>query len=452
MHKDDKIVWEYIDSVLLQVKNKAFRNEIEDEIFSHIQEKTDYYISLGHDNDTAEKEAVEHMGSPEKLGEEFNRLHSNKFALIIAQFCLVVFWLGLILSITNNHKYDFMVISTDGGELVKGAFVISVISFVAYAICFRLCLKNRFSKTAVNLGSVSIAAMINPFLFLPVGYSIIGALTDFPACFVSTDFLFFGGQMGWGLDEYISSPNIVYALQYVELIFTGLFFVSPLINGIFAIILSIKMRKDKNFVYKEKHFNRFSVILCVIAFLSAVAVTAEISVDDVKTYNQSIELESSAYEDYNSLKSVFDDLLIPVDKDYVHSLALSYPNKADKLLEYKSSFLTVDENVHCVVQIRDDDDDGTFETKRMYLKNKEYVTDKQIKSLGEKTTSKEIFENISNEKISDYWYSVYPGKTEESITLRRKKYNKYGDKTVVFYTFYFENGVETDRQIDTVEE
>lgn len=451
MDKKDKIVREYINSVLLQVKNKAFRNEIEDEIFSHIQKKTDYYISLGRDNEAAEKEAVEHMGNPEKLGKEFNRLHSNKPALIIANICLAVYFIGLLYSVTNKHIYDFMVISTDGGELVKSAFIVSVVTFIAYAICFRLCLKNRFSKTAVNIGVFSIVTMLNPCMFLPVGYSIIGAITDFPACFASKDFLFFGGQISWGLDEYISSPNIIYMLPYVEVIFTALFFASPLINGIFAIITGMKMQKDRDFVYREKHFNRFSVILCTFAFISAVAVTAELSVDYVKTHNQNIEFEKSAYEDYNSSKLVFDDLLIPVDKNYAYSLALSYPDKAKKLIEYKSSFLTVDENAHYAVQIRDNEEDGIYETKRMYLKNHKYVTDKQVKSLGKKTTSEELFEIIPAEEICDYSYSVYPDKTKETIIICRKKYNKYGEKAEIFYTFYFENGAEIKRETDMVE-
>lgn len=451
MDKKENIVSEYIESVLSQVENKAWKNEVEEEIYSHIQEKTDFYISLGHDKETAEEEAVKAMGNPEKLGDDFNRLHSSKPALIIANVCCIVFFiLADYGSIINKNIYNFMIISTDGGELVQSAFIVSVAAFAVSAICFRLCLKNRFSKTAVNLGTFSVASIINPFLFLPVGYSIIGAVTDFPACFAAKDFLFFGGQMGWGLDKYLSSPNILIFLQYAEIIFTALFFASPLITGIFAIVMGWKMQKDRDFVYKEKHFNRFSVILCIIAFLSAVAVTAEISVDYVKTYNQSIEFSNTEYKDYNNAKLTFDDLSVPADKDYVYNLALSCPDKEDKLAEYENSFLTVEDSPHCAIQIRDNDENGIYETKRMYSKTDKYVTVKQIKKLGGDITSHEFFEIIPISDISDYSLSVYPDKTTEKITVCRKRYNAYAEKEEVFYVFYFENGRQVDMKTDTV--
>lgn len=65
----------YISDVLERVKNKSARLEIEKELQAHIDDRIEYYTDAGYDLDYAEKMALSKMGSPEKIGEEMNKVH-----------------------------------------------------------------------------------------------------------------------------------------------------------------------------------------------------------------------------------------------------------------------------------------------------------------------------------------------------------------------------------------
>ena len=69
---------EYINKVLLHIKNKAYLATVKNELEGHISDRENYYIEIGYDNETATVKAMEHMGDADLLGEKMNRLHHDK--------------------------------------------------------------------------------------------------------------------------------------------------------------------------------------------------------------------------------------------------------------------------------------------------------------------------------------------------------------------------------------
>lgn len=61
---------QYIDTVLLHVKNKAYRKDIEAELMSHIEEREEYYLEIGWEKETASAKALENMGDPKQVGKK----------------------------------------------------------------------------------------------------------------------------------------------------------------------------------------------------------------------------------------------------------------------------------------------------------------------------------------------------------------------------------------------
>ncbi|MCH5320942.1 MAG: hypothetical protein J1E36_04220, partial [Eubacterium sp.] len=69
---------EYINKVLLHIKNKAYLATIKNELEGHIADRESYYIEIGYDKEAACVKAMEHMGDADLLGEKMNRLHNDK--------------------------------------------------------------------------------------------------------------------------------------------------------------------------------------------------------------------------------------------------------------------------------------------------------------------------------------------------------------------------------------
>ncbi len=69
----------YIQKLLKQIKNKNAKIAIEEEIYSHILDKTDYYIDIGYTPEEAIQKANEDMGDADDSAVPLNVLHSQKW-------------------------------------------------------------------------------------------------------------------------------------------------------------------------------------------------------------------------------------------------------------------------------------------------------------------------------------------------------------------------------------
>ena len=68
----------YLQSVLNAIENNAAKQQIGDELESHLLDKRDYYLELGYDEEEAIRRADEDMGDPDDCAVPLNAIHRGK--------------------------------------------------------------------------------------------------------------------------------------------------------------------------------------------------------------------------------------------------------------------------------------------------------------------------------------------------------------------------------------
>ncbi len=67
---------EYINSVCKKIMSPRKKNDVYDELFSHLIEEYERNFSLGMDDETAQLKAIEKLGDKEKIADDFGKLYS----------------------------------------------------------------------------------------------------------------------------------------------------------------------------------------------------------------------------------------------------------------------------------------------------------------------------------------------------------------------------------------
>ncbi len=79
---------DYLNTVRQYIDNKKLHEPICAELESHLQDSADFYVEIGYDEETANKKALEDMGSPGKVALSLSRLHdvSDLYKLLIGVY------------------------------------------------------------------------------------------------------------------------------------------------------------------------------------------------------------------------------------------------------------------------------------------------------------------------------------------------------------------------------
>lgn len=75
-NRDFLIIDEYINSICKKIMSPRKKNEVYDELYSHLIEEYEKYISLGLDDESAQSKAIEKMGDKDKIANDFGKLYS----------------------------------------------------------------------------------------------------------------------------------------------------------------------------------------------------------------------------------------------------------------------------------------------------------------------------------------------------------------------------------------
>lgn len=92
----NKCVSVFLDKVCGQIKYKGVHEGISEELESHVNERIDFYVEAGLDEDEASIKAVEQMGDPVKIGQELNKTHRPKTEWSIIGLISVMVIVGII--------------------------------------------------------------------------------------------------------------------------------------------------------------------------------------------------------------------------------------------------------------------------------------------------------------------------------------------------------------------
>lgn len=98
----------YIQKLSKQIKNKNAKNAIEEELYSHILDKADYYYELGYSHEEAMEKATEDMGNADDSAVPLNILHSQKWYKLPQNWLVIGLMLiqsFVLLYIYQNMQY-----------------------------------------------------------------------------------------------------------------------------------------------------------------------------------------------------------------------------------------------------------------------------------------------------------------------------------------------------------
>lgn len=319
---------EYINEVTALIKNKTVRNDVKKELEAHIDDRTQYYLDAGYDEEISVKRAVEMMGSPEKVAKSLEKLHNNTLWIVLASVFLGVYIFGLIYAAYNSGGFAYINL-VDLMETSVDCSIVSIITFCAATASF------CFAKKAKSIGvlkAVGIAALLTPivsvFALIPAGYHFISIFTDFPAA-IKTGTAFFGGEAFYDFVNIIAPYDEVLSV-FSLFIFIALFILSmavaytPVAAGFLFLVYEKKLRREENCSKYEHKLSIFMSLLIVICIITVIGTGAEIARDELISIRYQQEYDAHKDEYYTEAKAKFDSINLPVSKENALILADEY--------------------------------------------------------------------------------------------------------------------------------
>ena len=406
---------EYIEKVLAHIQNKAFVSTIRQEIEGHIDDRELYYKDCGYDTETAQQKAIEHMGSAEKIGKEMNLIHKNTPALIKGMISIVVYILGFIIAAID---LDFMIISTDPGEIYFSVFLASLITFASGAICYNIAYKNKLKELMIAFGIINLLGMMSPFTFLAFGYSIVGFVFNFRSVFgIPSEGIVYGPDF---IGNSIGSAATNDFCYISILVLTALFCLTPLISGTISLCSAKKMNKDlsdKKATGNSKHFKRYGILLLVLTIIGTVTLTIETTAHCVSIIKDYIVFADSEDTDIDESINIFNSLELPISKDNLEELNSLEEYSTSDAKEFGFVTTMIHQNNHYTVQLCDNDADGFYEEKRIFSSFSSSIKESDFDKIKEGMHTEELFEIIPIAQVSDYSYVITDNGYEENIDL-----------------------------------
>lgn len=244
-------VKDYISIVLSHIKNKVFLASIEQELNDHISDRAGYYEEIGYDAEVSLQKAMEHIGNPDVVGEQMNRLHTNKgteTAAIIANIIQITTWAVFITSVNSimggSFSDLFYAVSSD----LKASFFFFVI-LVCCCVGFACASKTRNNKLMKSIAYTNV--------FMPI-FSL-GKI--FEPLDISISFSAFKGM---SLSEVLVHSTAQFLFIFVLFVFAVL-----LLTAIVSYMLSTefkafeKGKAQMSVIYRAEKYKYFLFAMCV---------------------------------------------------------------------------------------------------------------------------------------------------------------------------------------------
>jgi rod shape determining protein RodA len=107
---------EYLDAVCGEIRWKAARKQVRDEIRAHIEQRAEEYASAGDSREKAEEKAVAGMGDAARTGKELDRLHRPRYDWVLIGSLVALLLVGIFQTITVGvHTNNRWIAATAAG-------------------------------------------------------------------------------------------------------------------------------------------------------------------------------------------------------------------------------------------------------------------------------------------------------------------------------------------------
>ena len=132
----------FLETICNEIKYKPVKEEISQEIESHIKEIKEDYMDCGMKEQEAEQKAIEQMGNAEEIGKELNKIHKPKLDWKLLTLLVILIGFGtlyIIQSIANILMNINMGVKTSVIlPFVSDADIYYVINILCMAVIFSI--------------------------------------------------------------------------------------------------------------------------------------------------------------------------------------------------------------------------------------------------------------------------------------------------------------------------
>lgn len=417
---------EYINEVTALIKNKAVRNDVRKELEAHIDDRAEYYLNAGYDEDVSVKRAVEMMGSPKEVAESLEKLHNNTLWIIISAVSLFVYIIGLICA---NFNPAFAYVNlVDFSETDARVSMISIITFCAATVSLCFAVKAKSIAALRMYGIISVISPLLSFYALrPAGYHFISVFTDFPASLKIGEALF--GNEAFSL--FFERLGISSSILWIFLIISVLAVASlHIVTGILSLVYARKLKHEENCGNFENVLQRFAVFLIAVCAVTVVGTGAEFAHDTdmaIKSY-QDYNLHKDEY--YTEAKEIFDSIDIPVSKEDALLLANQYQDEYQIDYSYIIEHFYFLEIYNCygqTISLYDYDKNGIYEAKQFFNDNayNKGIKKESLKNLKIGSSIEELYNIADFSRFVTYNVRESDNETHIEIRICDKLSNEY---------------------------
>ncbi|PFF78900.1 cell division protein FtsW [Bacillus cereus] len=173
----------FVSEVTNYIKSKEAKSFVATELDFHLKQAKNTWIEKGLSEEIAENKAVEQMGSPSKLGREFNKLHKPKVDWFLLILLVAAMGLGflpvLVFGYTNDvimNKVIFVILGVitaigmmllDYRKLERMGWLFYTIGVVVLLILYCFPNASMIGEPLIKIGPIAVdCLMAVPFFFL----------------------------------------------------------------------------------------------------------------------------------------------------------------------------------------------------------------------------------------------------------------------------------------------
>lgn len=357
---------EYINEVTSLIKNKTAKRDVKRELENHIDDRAQYFIDAGYDEDYSFNKAVEMMGNPKEVAESLEKLHNNTLWTILSLIFLGLYACILIYADFNMYSFAYINI-VDFSETDAVISIISVIAFCAATASFYFAVKSKSIGVLRALGITTILTPLISFYALrPAGYQFISVFTDFPAA-VKMGEAFFGWEAfclffkSFGGTEENVFPYFIWVICFF-LIFA--FPIIHVVTGFLSLVYAGDLRSEANCSNCEKALKKLTVFLITVSAIMVIGTSVEI-IRDMSMRNKDAREYYAHMDDYYTMaKAEFDSIEIPLTEEDAKALQEKNDTYGEMDTSYYNS-LKIYINSQ-VIELRDYEKDGIYESKQIF--------------------------------------------------------------------------------------
>ena len=178
---------DFLDNVCEQIKYKPIREDIAEELESHIEESKEDYMKEGIEEKLAEEKAIEQMGKAEEIGKELNKIHRPKldWKLLLIVGILLCFGFLVVLIRVNNGLDGYVSTSNIGKYLiflVIGIVLGTIIYFLDYRKLIKYSNILYLIATGLIIWALLCGRMVNgiPYVYITNFISFVPTVVSMP--------------------------------------------------------------------------------------------------------------------------------------------------------------------------------------------------------------------------------------------------------------------------------